>query len=325
MEVKDEEYLLSVMDGKEQTTYEAPTLKPFGLRGNWGLFVKSAPSQLVVQFLSAHYEYVRVLSFLGSSDNGIAQFFVFNSADKIEETPISNKIKNSSTENTTKEYREQNNEKEDKVLEVATNAEFVGGIEAMWQFIYDHLRYPEDARRNEIEGSIKVHFTVSKEGEIQNIRVDNKDTIGFNLENEAVRVISIMPKWKPAKGEQTHKAYSSDFNLSIRFRLNDNKTKSFTIEELKSEFNRLNKKLESLTGEVQLQGVLGEYQGKAIRLKNQINVQLKNSLIDKQLIEKLEYRYQVVVNSINVEIYKLKVENEKLSNANQNLRNDTLF
>jgi hypothetical protein len=52
VEVKDEQYLLSAMTGKEETTYEQQTLKPFGLRGNIAILDNAAPSQLAVQFLS---------------------------------------------------------------------------------------------------------------------------------------------------------------------------------------------------------------------------------------------------------------------------------
>ena len=85
VEVNDEQYLLSDMNGKEETTYETPSLKPFGFRGNLGLFDKSAPSQLAVQFLSAKGEYVRVISFLGSPTGNDTQFFLFDQNDKITE------------------------------------------------------------------------------------------------------------------------------------------------------------------------------------------------------------------------------------------------
>ena len=83
--MNDEQYLLGVMDGKEETTYETPSMKPFGFRGSLGLLDKSAPNQLAVQFLSAEAKYVRVLSFLGSSTDGEFQFFLFNQTDKITE------------------------------------------------------------------------------------------------------------------------------------------------------------------------------------------------------------------------------------------------
>lgn len=83
--INDEQYILTVMTGKDETTYDQPSLKPFGFRGNLGILDKSAPNQLVVQFLSQRYEYVRVLRFLGSFSDDIYQFFMFNGSDKIEE------------------------------------------------------------------------------------------------------------------------------------------------------------------------------------------------------------------------------------------------
>jgi hypothetical protein len=85
VEVNDEQYILTIMTGKEQVNYDEPTKKPFGFRGNLAILDKSAPNQLMVQFLSSRYEYVRVLRFLGSSADGIFQFFMFNDADKIAE------------------------------------------------------------------------------------------------------------------------------------------------------------------------------------------------------------------------------------------------
>jgi hypothetical protein len=86
VQVNDERYLLTVMNGKDKTTYEVPSLKPFGFRGNIGLFDKSAPNQLSVQFISNKFTYVRVLNFLGSYDDGIFQFFIFKPTDKIVES-----------------------------------------------------------------------------------------------------------------------------------------------------------------------------------------------------------------------------------------------
>lgn len=83
VEVNDEQYLITVMTGQEETTYEEPTLKPFGFRGNLAILDKAAPAQLAVQFLSGRYDYVKVLRFLGSSADGIFKFFMFNENDKI--------------------------------------------------------------------------------------------------------------------------------------------------------------------------------------------------------------------------------------------------
>jgi hypothetical protein len=85
VEVNDEQYLLSVMNGREEVEYETETLQPFGIRGDMGILDKSAPSQLAIQFVSSRFEYVRVIDFLGSTSDGIFQTFVFNTNDKIIE------------------------------------------------------------------------------------------------------------------------------------------------------------------------------------------------------------------------------------------------
>ena len=83
VEVNDEQYILTVMTGREETIYDEPTLALFGFRGTLGILDKAAPSQLAVQFLSGRYDYVKVLRFLGSSVDGIFQFFIFSESDKI--------------------------------------------------------------------------------------------------------------------------------------------------------------------------------------------------------------------------------------------------
>ena len=90
VEVTDEELFFGSMNGKEETEYELPSLKPFGFQGNMALFIKSAPSQLAVQFMSSKFEYVKVLNFLGSYSDNIYQFFIFNPQDKIVETKSAN-------------------------------------------------------------------------------------------------------------------------------------------------------------------------------------------------------------------------------------------
>lgn len=85
VEVNDEQYLLSVMNGKEEVEYETEKLQPFGIRGNLGILNNSAPNQLAVQFASSRFEYVRVINFLGSYRGNIFQFFLFNKNDKITE------------------------------------------------------------------------------------------------------------------------------------------------------------------------------------------------------------------------------------------------
>lgn len=76
-------------------------------------------------------------------------------------------------------------------------AEFPGGDDAMSQFIAKELNYPDRARQRSIEGRVIVRFVVDSTGKIKNPTVLTKtDSI---LSEEAVRIVSNLPTWKPAE------------------------------------------------------------------------------------------------------------------------------
>lgn len=88
-------------------------------------------------------------------------------------------------------------------------------------FIQRNIRYPEVALKNKIEGRVYVTFTVETDGSITNIKVLRD--IGGGCGQEAVRVVSIMPKWKP--GTQRGKPVRVQFNLPIVFQHPTNRVK----------------------------------------------------------------------------------------------------
>ena len=65
---------------------------------------------------------------------------------------------------------------------------------SLW--VNDRLRYPNEARRNRIEGAVVMNFTIDEEGRVTNI--DVKKSPHPSLEREAVRVVSSSPLWQPA-------------------------------------------------------------------------------------------------------------------------------
>jgi protein TonB len=89
----------------------------------------------------------------------------------------------------------------------------IGGMEAMYTFLQSNLRYPEVARNNGIQGTVFVEFVVERDGSITDVKV----IVGVypELDQEAVRVVRMMPKWKP--GRQMGKAVRCYFNIPIRF------------------------------------------------------------------------------------------------------------
>jgi protein TonB len=84
------------------------------------------------------------------------------------------------------------------------------------EYLSAHLRYPVAAKENNIQGKVSVEFVVNEDGSISNARVVRG--IGGGCDEEALRVINAMPKWKP--GRQNGKAVKVCFVLPIVFVLN---------------------------------------------------------------------------------------------------------
>jgi periplasmic protein TonB len=108
-------------------------------------------------------------------------------------------------------------EDENKIfMVVEQQPEFEGGYEAMNKFIAKNLKYPASARRMGIDGTVYVSFVVGKDGTINDVKVLRG--ISADCDKEAVRVVQMMPPWKP--GKQNGKAVFVRFNLPIKFKLN---------------------------------------------------------------------------------------------------------
>ena len=90
---------------------------------------------------------------------------------------------------------------------------FPDGQEAMYKYIYEKIKYPAIARENGIAGQVIVQFVVSKEGDIQKAKVVRG--IGGGCNEEALRVVNGMPRWKP--GKHNGRAVPVTFTLPIKF------------------------------------------------------------------------------------------------------------
>lgn len=99
---------------------------------------------------------------------------------------------------------------------VEVQPEFPGGKEAMYKFIGDNIKYPEKAKKDKITGRVFVNFIVEKDGSVSNVNVLRG--IGGGCDEEAARVVAMMPNW--ASGTQRGKAVRVSFNLPINFALN---------------------------------------------------------------------------------------------------------
>lgn len=116
--------------------------------------------------------------------------------------------------NTTKAFaQETSKEKKQEASLVKEMPEFPGGTDAMNQFIIKNIRYPDSAIEANVEGKIKVKFIVDEKGDIGDVHAIN--TLGYGLEQEAERVVAIMPQWKP--GKSNGKLVKVYFTLPIKF------------------------------------------------------------------------------------------------------------
>ena len=96
---------------------------------------------------------------------------------------------------------------------IEESASFPGGEEALYDFIKKNLQYPEAAREAHISGTVVVAFAIEKDGTISNVRILRD--LGYGCGDEAVRVVKMMPKWKP--GKQDGVIVRSEFVLPIKF------------------------------------------------------------------------------------------------------------
>ena len=93
--------------------------------------------------------------------------------------------------------------------------EFPGGMGECLKFLGKNIKYPVEAQKAGVQGKVIVQFVVEKDGNIANPKVVR--SIDPDLDGEAVRVISIMPKWKP--GMQKGQAVRVKYTVPVTFRL----------------------------------------------------------------------------------------------------------
>ena len=91
--------------------------------------------------------------------------------------------------------------------------EFPGGMPALIEFLQTNIKYPEDAIKQDVGGRVMVMFVVETDGSITNVRVARK--VFPSLDEEAVRVVKTMPKWKP--GKEKGRTVRVNFTLPVVF------------------------------------------------------------------------------------------------------------
>lgn len=83
------------------------------------------------------------------------------------------------------------------------------------KWVYQYLKYPQEAIRDGIQGTVQVNFIVDKDGSVTDVSVGR--SIDPLLDEEAVRVISASPKWKP--GRLRGQKVRTSMTIPVEFRL----------------------------------------------------------------------------------------------------------
>ncbi|MEI6822636.1 MAG: energy transducer TonB [Bacteroidota bacterium] len=106
-----------------------------------------------------------------------------------------------------------NNDQPFTVVEVMP--QFAGGNDSLSSFLSNNLKYPILAREDGTQGTVYVTFVVTKNGNVSSIKILRG--IGSGCDEEVIRVLKLMPKWKP--GKQNGENVNVQFNLPIKFTL----------------------------------------------------------------------------------------------------------
>ena len=96
---------------------------------------------------------------------------------------------------------------------------FPGGEEARAKFMQANIKYPEEAKKKGIQGTVFVSFLVKADGSVTNVKIQRG--IGGGCDEESVRVVNLMPKWNP--GLMKGKPVDVAFTLPIKFLLDSKK------------------------------------------------------------------------------------------------------
>ena len=133
-----------------------------------------------------------------------------------DEVEIEKELEIEETETDEDEIIEIEEDDEEFFMVVENMPEFPGGDLGLMKFIQKNVRYPAIAKEYNITGKVYVSFIVDKQGNVTNVKIVRG--VDKNLDAEALRVVSSLPKYKP--GKQRGKPVRVMFTIPINFTLN---------------------------------------------------------------------------------------------------------
>jgi TonB family protein len=106
----------------------------------------------------------------------------------------------------------------EKILVLADEMpSFPGGETELQKFVQNNLKYPVAEKAANVMGKCYITFVVEKDGHLNNVKLLKGITGGPGCDEEAMRVVMLMPKWIP--GKQNNKEARVQVNLPLQFRL----------------------------------------------------------------------------------------------------------
>ena len=103
----------------------------------------------------------------------------------------------------------------DNNISTKVEASFTGGEDALSKYLANNMKYPKDARKKKIKGTVIVNFIVTKDGKIKEALVTKR--LNKDCDSEALRLVKSMPNWTPATINKT--PINTRVSLPIIFKL----------------------------------------------------------------------------------------------------------
>ncbi|RZL49451.1 MAG: energy transducer TonB [Pedobacter sp.] len=98
-------------------------------------------------------------------------------------------------------------------VSMETPPTYPGGMVSLYKYLGENIKYPQQAKDENVQGNVYVSFTVEKDGSLNDIKVDRK--LGAGTDEEAIRVLKESKKWNP--GIQNGKVVRVKYNIPIKF------------------------------------------------------------------------------------------------------------
>jgi periplasmic protein TonB len=90
-----------------------------------------------------------------------------------------------------------------------------GWFDEMGHYLNKHIRYPREAKKNGIEGQVKIRFDVDTLGNLSNFEIE--EGLGYGCDEEVIRVLKKGPKWTPASVDG--QLFEMSLAIPVKFRL----------------------------------------------------------------------------------------------------------